>query len=100
MDNGHPDTGDRTELDPVRMIATTRQRNTVIPFNAGGCVTRASQTDIFVSGHGGGANRFPDTLSTVTNNNGLGGGRIQDVLTPDGQAHYFAFGPADSIEPT
>ncbi len=98
MDNGHPDTGDRTELHPVRMLATTRQRNTVVPFDSGGCVTRASQTDIYVSGHGGGANKFIDQLSAATNNNGLGGGRIEDVLSPSVQTVYFAFGPANSIE--
>ena len=98
MDNGHPDTGDRTELHPVRMLATTRQRNTVVPFASGGCVTRASQTDIYVSGHGGGANKFPDQLSVVTNNNGLGGGRIENVLSSSTLPVYFAFGPANSIE--
>jgi hypothetical protein len=98
LDNGHPDTGDRTELHPVRMLATTRQRNIAIPFPPTGCMTRGSQTDIYVSGHGGGANKFIDQLSVVTNNNGLGGGRIEDVLSSSAQTVYFAFGPANSIE--
>lgn len=97
MDNGHPDTGDRTEIHPVRMLATTRQRNTAVPLPPTGCMTRASQTDIYVSGHGGGANQFPDELSHVTDNNGLGGGHIEDALNADALAVYFAFGPAESL---
>ncbi|MFL6513797.1 MAG: choice-of-anchor D domain-containing protein [Chthoniobacterales bacterium] len=99
MDNGHPDTGDRTELHPVRMLAVTRRWNTVVPFSsAGGCVTRASQTDVFVSGHGGGANKFPDQLSVVLNRNGLGGGAMEDVLTQGALTAYYQFGPANSSE--
>src|SRR6266849_5045387 len=57
LDNGHPDNGDRAELHPARLLATMRKRNTAVPLNSLGCMTRASQVDIYVSGHGGGANQ-------------------------------------------
>lgn len=78
MDNGHPDSGDRTEIHPARLLATMRQRDTVVPF-AGG-ITRASQLDIYVSGHGGGANQYYDGLEDLLDNHGQGGGRIQDFM--------------------
>jgi autotransporter-associated beta strand protein len=94
LDNGHPGTGDRTEIHPPRLMATMRKRNIVIPFNGGSNnVTRASQVDIYVSGNGGGCNKFPDGLSTALNNNGAGGGRIEDVLSPQDLYTYFAWGP-------
>jgi hypothetical protein len=101
MDNGHPDSGDRTEIHPARLLATMRQRNTVVPFQ--GAMTRASQVDIFVSGHGGGANQYYDGLEDVLDNKGLGGGRIQDFmpnLPPNNSGvydTYYHYGPADSV---
>ncbi|PYQ14049.1 MAG: hypothetical protein DMF80_13415 [Acidobacteria bacterium] len=94
LDNGHPDSGDRTEIHPPRLIATMRQRHTAVPFCASGGNTRASQVDVFVSGHGGGANQFPDGLGAATDNNGLGGGRLGDVLTDDLFGIYYEYGPA------
>jgi len=93
LDNGHPDTGDRSEIHPARLLATMRKRDTVVPFGSGGCTTRASQVDIYISGHGGGANEFPDGLSLALNNNGLGGGRIEDVLSSDDRSTYYDNGP-------
>jgi hypothetical protein len=82
MDNGHPDTGDRTEIHPARLLATMRQRNTVVPFPSASGITRASQVDIYVSGHGGGANQYYDGLEDLLDNHGMGNGRIQDFM-PD-----------------
>jgi len=93
LDNGHPDTGDRSEIHPARLLATMRKRDTVVPFGPGGCVTRASQVDIYISGHGGGANQVPDGLSGALNNDGLGGGRIEDVLRSGDQTTYYNNGP-------
>jgi hypothetical protein len=93
MDNGHPDEGDRTEIHPPRMLATMRKHHTALPF-CSGATTRASQLDVFVTGHGGGANQFPDGLSAAIDNNGLGGARLGDVLSDADRATYFAFGPA------
>jgi hypothetical protein len=98
MDNGHPDTGDRTEIHPFRLLATMRQRDTVVPAGplcTGAAMTRASQVDIFVSGHGGGANQFSDGLSAAIDNNGFGGGRIEDVLTDPEYGIYTAAGPGN-----
>jgi hypothetical protein len=78
MDNGHPENGDRTEIHPPRLLATMRQRNTAVPLQ--GAMTRASQVDVFVSGHGGGANQYYDGLEDLLDNKGLGGGRIQDFM--------------------
>jgi len=97
MDNGHPDTGDRTEIHPGRMLATIRKRNTAVPLAPTGILTRASQVDIYVSGHGGGANQFPDDLSTILNNNGLGGGStLEATSAPFNLTTYYAIGPSDS----
>ena len=92
LDNGHPDSGDRAEIHPARMIATMRQRGTVAPLNAA-CMTRAAQVDIYASGHGGGANQYYDGLEEVLDNKGRGGGRAEDLMTPDVDAVYRAFGP-------
>ena len=99
MDNGHPDSGDRTEIHPPRLLATMRKRNTAIPFFANGAdpMTRASQVDIYVSGHGGGANMFPDGLSAALNDGGLGGGSIYNVLFGVPLDTYSALGPADGV---
>ena len=49
-------------------------------------MTYARQVDIYVSGHGGGANRNFYSLS-----NGLGsGGRIQDVLSGEQLTNYYS----------
>jgi hypothetical protein len=96
MDNGHPENGDRTEIHPPRLLATMRQRNTAVPFQ--GTMTRASQVDVFVSGHGGGANQYYDGLEDLLDNRGLGGGRIQDFM-PNRQGNsgvydtYYHQGP-------
>lgn len=106
MDHGHLEHGDRTEIHPPRLLATIRKHHTVVPFEPDECVTRASQVDIYASGHGGGANLFYDSLSAVLNDNGRGGGRIEDVMdkdadAPEGLPHnnfytYYAYGPSDS----
>jgi hypothetical protein len=94
LDNGHPDAGDRTEIHPVRMLATIRSRNTAVPFKITTAMTRASQVDVYVSGHGGGANRFPDGLGVALENGGAGGGLLYNVLDQKDFATYYAFGPA------
>lgn len=106
LDQGHPDNGDRTEIHPPRLLATMRERHTVVPFAPAGCVTRASQVDIYVSGHGGGANQFYDSLSAALNDSGRGGGRIEEVMPIDAPAAeglpwnifytYNSYGPSDS----
>jgi hypothetical protein len=88
LDVGHPTTGDRTEIHPPRLIATMRKYPDAIPL--GGQLTRASRVDIYVSGHGGGANQFFDKLSADLNNGGRGGGRIRDMLNPSQEALYRA----------
>lgn len=88
MDLGHPTSGDRTEIHPPRLIATMRKHPDAVPL--GGQVTRASRVDIYVSGHGGGANQFFDKLSADLNNGGRGGGRIRDMLNPSQEALYRA----------
>jgi hypothetical protein len=82
LDSGHPEEGARTEIHPPRLIATMRNNHTAVPFilDLPDILTRASQVDIYVSGNGGGANQFSDALSEALNNNGLGGGRVEDVL--------------------
>ncbi len=92
LDNGHPDSGDRSEIHPARMIATMRKRNTVVPLSSG-CLSRAAQVDVYVSGHGGGANQYTDGLEDVLDNAGSGGGRIHDFMLPDVRDVYEAFGP-------
>ncbi len=92
LDNGHPDHGDKSELHPARMIATMRKRDTVAPLTAA-CMTRASQVDVYVSGHGGGANQYYDGLEDLIDNEGRGGGRVRDLMSPDVNAVYESFGP-------
>ena len=96
MDNGHPDGGDRTEIHPPRLLATMRKLSTVTPLVQTGQMTRASQVDVYVSGHGGAANMFPTGLGDVLDNGGQGGGNTLDNLTPAQFAIYFAFGPTDN----
>lgn len=92
LDAGHPDNGDSTEIHPPRLMATMRERPAAMP--TGGA--RAAQVDIYVSGHGGGANQNdPPGLSELLDQEGWGGGRIKDVLSPADQQKYYAAGPAD-----
>ena len=98
MDNGHPDTGDRTEIHPVRLLATMRQRNTAVQMtiNSSPVMTRASQVDVYVSGHGGGANMYPDGLAGDLDKDGPGGGIISDVLDTPDLITYYSWGPSNS----
>ena len=92
LDNGHPDHGDRSEIHPASMIATIRKRNRVAPLTAA-CMTRSAQVDIYVSGHGGGANQYYDGLEDLMDNKGRGGGRVQDLMSQDVKDVYERFGP-------
>jgi hypothetical protein len=96
LDSGHPTEGARTEIHPPRLVATMRKYHTAIDLNfkdQGNRRTRASQVDIYVSGHGGGANRFLDNLSAALN----GGKRIKDVLNSGDQAIYDQPGPFSAM---
>ncbi len=88
LDAGHPEVGDRTEMHPPRLLATMRKRTAMASSGAA-----AAQVDIYVSGHGGGANSMPPGLSAVLDQHGHGGGRIRDVLSPDDQKKYYQPGP-------
>lgn len=91
MDAGHPDNGDSTEIHPPRLMASMRAR----PAALDGSGTRAAQVDIYVSGHGGGANQvYPPGLTSLLDQEGYGGGRIEDVLDTAGQQLYYGGGPA------
>ncbi len=89
LDTRHPEGGARTEIHPPRMIATIRRRPAVTQDNG----SRAAQVDIYVSGHGGGANQFPSGLSLTLDQSGFGGGRIRDALNASDQALYYDAGP-------
>ena len=91
LDAGHPEFGDRTEIHPPRLVATLRQRPSV-SFGA-----PAAQVDLYVSGHGGGANYPPPGLSAVLNQGGHGGGRIRDVLSASDQDRYYRAGPVTTL---
>jgi hypothetical protein len=99
LDNGHPDNGDSTEIHNPRLVATIRKRNTAVLLPGTDCPTRASQVDVYVSGHGGGSNAYPDDLEDILNNNdniyntGAGGGRIEDVLDSSDLDLYERAGP-------
>ncbi|HEY1336186.1 MAG TPA: hypothetical protein VGF59_01685 [Bryobacteraceae bacterium] len=88
LDAGHPEVGDRTEIHAARLAAVMRGRP-VAASNG----SAASQVDIFVSGHGGGANQMPPALSAALMQGGHGGGRIRDVLGPADQDRYYRPGP-------
>ncbi len=88
LDAGHPEVGDRTEIHPPRLLATMRKRPAIALSGA-----TAARVDIYVSGHGGGANSMPPGLSAVLDQHGRGGGRIRDVLSPDDQKRYYQAGP-------
>jgi len=91
LDAGHPDEGDNTEIHPPRLIATMRTRPAALPITG----TRAAQVDIYVSGHGGGANQNdPPGLSGELDQQGYGGGRIRDALDQADQQLYYQAGPA------
>ncbi len=97
LDAGHPDEGDTTEIHPPRLLATLRTRPTAFP----GSGARAAQVDIYVSGHGGGANQIdPPGLSGELDQEGYGGGRIQDALDPSGRQLYEQAGPAPALVAT
>jgi hypothetical protein len=100
LDSGHPPAS--SEIHPPRMIATMRKRNTIVPFGGQACVTRAAEVDVYVSGHGGGANLATyGELERFLGNNGKGGARLQDFgigtpLDPNGDLlgqTYQRFGP-------
>jgi hypothetical protein len=92
LDAGHPELGDRTEIHPPRLLATMRQRPALASNGAA-----AAQVDVYVSGHGGGANRMPAGLSDLLNQGGYGGGRIKDVLSAKDQEKYYQAGPLSSF---
>ena len=93
LDAGHPEVGDRTELHPPRLLAVMRQRPGI--SSAAGT---ASQVDIYVSGHGGAANRYPSGMDALLSQGGYGGGRIRDVLNAADQDTYYRAGPLPLIE--
>ena len=92
LDAGHPDVGDRTEMHPPRLVATTRQRPALASNG-----NAATQVDIYVSGHGGGANRMPAGLSATLDQDGWGGGRIRDALNSSDQDRYYRAGPLSAL---
>jgi uncharacterized protein (TIGR03437 family) len=93
LDEGHPDTGVNTEIHPPRLIATMRARPAALPMSG----TRAAQVDIYVSGHGGGANQIDPGVGQELDQEGYGGGRIEDVLDPTDQQTYYRAGPASEV---
>lgn len=93
LDAGHPEGGDRTELHPPRLLAVMRQRSGLSSTGAA-----ASQVDIYVSGHGGAANRYPSGMDALLDQGGYGGGRIRDVLSAADQDTYYRPGPLPLFE--
>ena len=89
LDVRHPEFGSRTEIHPPRLLATIRKRPAVTQSSS----SRAKQVDIYVSGHGGGANQVPVGLSPVLDQGGHGGGRLRDALSASDQALYERAGP-------
>ncbi len=89
LDVRHPEMGSRTEVHPPRLLATIRHRPAITQSDR----SRAQQVDIYVSGHGGGANQVPLGLSTVLDQGGYGGGRVQDALSSSDQTRYYQAGP-------
>ena len=92
LDAGHPEIGDRTEIHPPRLIAVMRRRPAV---SAG---VAASQVDIYVSGHGGGANQYPSGMDALLSQSGRGGGRLRDVLSANDQQTYYRAGPLQIVQ--
>jgi uncharacterized protein (TIGR03437 family) len=93
LDCGHPEVGDRTELHPPRLIAVMRQR-----LGVSSTGSEAAQVDVYVSGHGGGANQYPSGMDALLNQGGRGGGRIRDVLSASDQQTYYRPGPLALLE--
>lgn len=93
LDAAHPDVGDRTELHPPRLVAVMRQRPAISSAGAA-----AAQVDIYVSGHGGGANHYPSGMDALLDQGGRGGGRIRDVLSAADQQVYYRAGPLPDFE--
>src|SRR5207344_2365462 len=89
---------------PPRLLATMRRHATAVPFGDGaGCQTRASQVDVYVSGHGGGLNHYYDELERLLNKNGAGGARVRHFMpgASDYSSVYHAyrrFGPESTVE--
>lgn len=93
LDCAHPDVGDRTEMHPPRLMAVMRQRPAL-----NGAMNAATQVDIYVSGHGGGANHYPSGMDALLDQGGRGGGRLRDVLSPADQQTYYQPGPLPGFE--
>lgn len=93
LDAGHPEMGDRSEMHPPRLMAVIRSRPAV-----SSAMAASSQVDIYISGHGGGANRYPAGMDALLSQGGLGGGRIRDVLSAADQQTYYRPGPVPGIE--
>ena len=93
LDAGHPEIGDRTEIHPPRLMAVMRRRPAVSSGQ-----TAAAQVDIYVSGHGGGANQYPSGMEAALSQGGRGGGRIRDVLGANDQQVYYRAGPLSTFE--
>lgn len=95
LDAGHPDKGDRTEIHPPRLLATIRKRPTVVALdpNLPGCMTYASQVDVYLSGHGGGGGRLFYSLQDgldAADGTSHGGGRIKDVISGSQLDDYYS----------
>ena len=96
LDVRHPELGSRSEIHPPRLLATIRKRPAITQIDQ----SSAQQVDIYVSGHGGGANQVSTGLSTLLDQGGEGGGRIKDALSPSDQTVYYQAGPlAPSLVP-
>jgi hypothetical protein len=89
LDTGHPDGGSHTEIHPPKLLATMRDGSAVTSTQP----TRAARVDVYVSGHGGGANRVQLGISTGLSQSGYGGGRIQDAVFPAYLNTYYRAGP-------
>ncbi len=93
LDGGHPEIGDRTEIHPPRLVAAMRAVPSVSSSGA-----TAFQADVYVSGHGGGANLYPAGMDALLDQGGHGGGRLRDVLSADQQTTYYQAGPLPLLE--
>lgn len=93
LDAGHPESGDRSEMHPPRLVAVMRKRPA-----ASSTMAASSQVDILISGHGGGANRFPAGMDALLSQGGHGGGRMRDVLSAADQQTYYQPGPLPGLE--
>jgi hypothetical protein len=75
------------------LIATLRTRPAALPMSG----TRAAQVDVYVSGHGGGANQVDAEVGEELDQEGYGGGRIEDALDQANQQTYYQAGPASAL---